>query len=71
MCFIIGAEPADHGGIAMEPTSDLNGLHVAPIARQVRKLRPRLCPGPLATCRGEMFGFTTVNLSECVQQFFK
>jgi hypothetical protein len=44
ICFIVGAEPADHGGIAVEPTSDLNGLQSAPLAR-IGQLRPRFSGG--------------------------
>ena len=48
-CFITGAEPAYHGGITVELTSNLNCFHAAPGARQVRAscargLRPRALP---------------------------
>jgi hypothetical protein len=36
--FIVGAEPAYHGGIAVEPASNLGGFHAAPDTREIRKL---------------------------------
>jgi hypothetical protein len=70
-CFITGAEPAYHGGITVELTSNFNCFHAAPFARQVRKLRAGLCPRALPSRRSEFFDSVTMNFGNSVQQFFK
>jgi hypothetical protein len=70
-CCIIGAQLAYHGCIAIEPTRNLNCLHGASVTRQVRKLRPRLRPRSLPSRRAQIFGSTTMHLSDRTPQFFK